>query len=253
VSAGLKNRLRSGERLLGVLVRMPAEELLEMSAVAGFDFVLIDSEHGPGDVVPLRNHLALAEAHGVGALVRVGHGEAGSVLRVLDAGAEGIIAPHIDTAEQAKALVDSAHYPPLGQRGFASYGRTGRFGRVAPDEHRQAALDNTLVFGMIESPLGVLNAAAIFAVPGLDGTMVGPADLRASSTAADPDPADSIRKVHGDLAASGGYRMDIVNGVDQAGRAFEDGAHLVVYNLTHTLMDHLAGLRAAGWSREEPS
>jgi 4-hydroxy-2-oxoheptanedioate aldolase len=243
VSAGLKNRLRSGERLLGVLIRMPAEELVEMAAVAGFDFVLIDSEHGPADVIALRNHLALAEVHGAGVLVRVGQDAAGTVLRVLDAGAEGIVAPHIDTAEQAKTLVDGAHYPPLGRRGFASYGRTGRFGRVVPDEHRQSALDNTLVFGMIESPLGVTNAAVIFAVPGLDGTMVGPADLRASSTATDPDPGESIRRVHADLAASGGYRMDIVNGADQARRAFDDGAHLVVYNLTHTLMDHLANLR----------
>ena len=245
MSACLKQRLRSGEQLLGVLVRMPAEELVEMSAVAGFDFVLIDGEHGPVDVIALRHHLALAEVHGIGTLVRVGQDGAGTVLRVLDAGAQGVVAPHIDTPEQAAQLVDASHYPPLGQRGFASYGRTGRFGRVVPEEHRQAALENTLVFGMIESPLGVRNAAAIFAVPGLDGTMVGPADLRASSTATDPDPAESIRAVHADLSAASGFRMDIVNGADQARRAFDDGAHLVVYNLTHTLMDHLATLRAA--------
>jgi 4-hydroxy-2-oxoheptanedioate aldolase len=245
VSTSLKRRLRAGEQLLGVLVLMPAEELVEMSAVAGFDFVLIDGEHGPVDVIALRHHLALAEVHGIGTLVRVGQDGPGTVLRVLDAGAQGVVAPHIDTPEQAAQLVDASHYPPLGQRGFASYGRTGRFGRVVPEEHRQAALENTLVFGMIESPLGVINAAAIFAVPGFDGTMVGPADLRASSTATDPEPAESIHAVHAELAAASGFRMDIVNGADQARRAFEDGAHLVVYNLTHTLMDHLATLRAA--------
>lgn len=244
MSTDLKARLRAGERLLGVLLRMPAEELVEMAAVAGFDFVLIDGEHGPADLIALRTHLVLAELHGAGVLVRVGEHEPSSVLRVLDAGADGIVAPHIDTVEQARALVGGAHYPPLGHRGFATYGRTGRFGGVAPDQHRQRATDKTLVFGMIESPLGVSNAAAIFAVPGLDGTMVGPADLRASSTAADPDPVESIRRVHAELVAADGYRMDIVSGTDQARQAFDEGAHLVVYNLTHTVMEHLATLRA---------
>jgi len=241
--SSLKTRLQSGERLLGVLLRMPAEELVEMAAVAGFDFVLIDSEHGPADLVALRHHLVLAERHGAGVLVRVGEHEPSTILRVLDAGADGIVAPHIDTAEQAQALVGGAHYPPLGHRGFATYGRSGRFGGVTAGDHRQRAVDQTLVFGMIESPLGVANAAAIFAVPGLDGTMVGPADLRISSTAGDPDPASSIQQVHAELAAAGGYRMDIVNGTDQARQAFDDGAQLVVYNLTHTLMEHLAALR----------
>lgn len=239
----LKDRLRAGDRLLGVLLRMPAEELVEMAAVAGFDFVLIDSEHGPADLVALRHHIVLAERHGTGVLVRVGENEPSVVLRVLDAGADGIVAPHIDTVEEAEALAGSAHYPPLGRRGFATYGRTGRFGGVEAAEHQQRATDHTLVLAMIESPLGVANAAAIFAVPGVDGTMVGPADLRASSTAADPDPIASIRQVHADLAAAGAYRMDIVNGTDQARTAYDDGAHLVVYNLTHTLMEHLAVLR----------
>lgn len=222
---------------------MPAEDLVEMVAVAGFDFVLIDGEHGPAETAGLRNHLVLAQLHGTGVLVRVGEHEPSSVLRILDAGAEGIVAPHIDTAEQAEALVGAAHYPPLGHRGFATYGRTGRFGGVAADDHRQRAADQTLLIGMIESPLGVRNAAAIFAVPGLDGVMVGPADLRASSTATDPDPTEAIHRVHADVASAGGYRMDIVNGIDSARQAFDDGAHLVVYNLTHTVMDHLATLR----------
>jgi 4-hydroxy-2-oxoheptanedioate aldolase len=156
-----------------------------------------------------------------------------------------VIAPHIDTVGQATALIDSAHYPPVGTRGFATYGRAGRFGGVEPAEHQHAARRNTLVFGMIESPLGVANAAEISSVSGLDGIMVGTADLRAASTAADLDPSEAVRQVHTVLAQRGGARMDIVNGVEHAKTSFADGAQLVVYNLTATLMDHLRMLRGA--------
>ena len=241
----LKARLAGGERLLGVLLRIPAEELVEMSAVAGFDFVLIDGEHGPADLVPLRQHLAITAAYAVPTLVRVGTAEPALVLRALDAGAAGIVAPHIDTPAQAVALVDAAHYPPLGHRGFATYSRAGRYGQVDPQTHQERMTAETLVIGMIESPQGVAHRAEILQTPGLDGIMIGTADLRASSTPADPPPADAIQTVHTAIAEQGRVRMDIVNGPDQARRSYADGAAMVVYNLTHTLMGHLATLTAA--------
>lgn len=243
--ASLKERLRFGEQLLGVLLRMPAEELLEMAAVSGFDFAVVDGEHGPLDLVALRSHLALAEVHGMAVLVRTGHAEPAAVLRVLDAGAQGVVAPHIDTAAQARALVDAAYYPPVGHRGFATYGRAGRFGLIDAGDHLRNAQDNTLVIGMIESPVGVAQASEILRVPGLDGTMVGVADLRASSGPGDPDPVEAIRRVHAACVETGAWRMDIVNGVEQARQSFADGAQLVVYNLTATLMGHLAELTTA--------
>jgi 4-hydroxy-2-oxoheptanedioate aldolase len=240
---GLKSRLANGERVLGVLLRIPADELVEMAAVSGFDFVLVDCEHGPSDVVALRGHIAAARAHSVPTLVRVGADEPALVLRALDAGAGGIVAPHIDTVEQARALVDSVHYPPLGHRGFATYSRAGRYGQVDPASHQQTLTAATLAIGMIESPAGVANARKILTTPGLDGTMIGTADLRASSTDSDPDPAEMIHGVHSLLAELGSVRMDIVNGLDQARASFADGANMVVYNLTHTIMEHLAALR----------
>lgn len=241
----VKTRLAGGEVLLGTLLRMPAEELLEMTAVSGFDFVLIDGEHGPLDLVALRAHIALADARGMAVLVRTGHAEPAAVLRVLDAGAQGVVAPHVDTEAEARELVAAAHYPPLGQRGFATYGRRGRFGQVSASEHLAAATRETLVIAMIESPLGVANAAGIVGVPGLDGVMVGPADLRASSTPDDPDPVAAMATVHVELARAGLARMDIVLDTAQARRARDDGAQLVVYNLTATLMGHLSELRSA--------
>ena len=244
-SPSLKSRLAAGAPLLGALLRMPAEELVEMVAVSGFDFVLLDGEHGPAEVTELRRHIVLAETHGVATLVRVGGQEPALVLRALDAGAAGVVAPHVDTPAQAAALVASAQYPPDGVRGFATYGRAGRYGLVDPADHLRRAAAETLVFGMIESPAAVVETAAIAATPGLDGIMVGIADLRAATTAGDPDPATSLGAVHRTLAEVGTARMDIVNSAAQARASFADGAQLVVYNLTATLMGHLADLRTA--------
>lgn len=240
----LKARLRAGERLVGGLLRLPAEDLVEMVAISGFDFVVVDCEHGPSEVADLRRHIALAELHGVAVIVRVGSDEPALTLRALDQGAAGIIAPHIDTPAQAEAFVDAVHYPPLGHRGFATYTRVGRFGTVDPAAHQARMLDETLVVGMIESPDGVRQAPDVLAVPGLDAIMIGAADLRASSTPSDPPPAESIRTVNHLLAAHGCWRMDIVGTPEAAAAAFADGAHLVVYNLAQSMMQHLAGLSA---------
>ena len=241
----MKSRLRRGEQLLGALLRMPSEELTEMVALGGFDFVLIDCEHGPADLGLLRSHIALAACHGVDVLVRIGSSEPALALRALDQGAIGIIAPHIDSPEQARALVDSVHYPPLGHRGFATYSRAGQFGQVDPAQHRQRFLDDTLVIGMIESPLAVTRSAEILAVAGLDGTMIGSADLGASRRADDPEVAAMVASVHAALAESSSLRMDIVPGLEQAETAFAEGANLVVYNLAHSIMRHLRQLGSA--------
>jgi 4-hydroxy-2-oxoheptanedioate aldolase len=241
----LKARAHAGEKLLGVLLRMPAEELVEMVALSNFDFLLIDCEHGPADLIPLRQHIALATLHGVEVLVRIGSHEPALALRVLDQGATGIVAPHVDDVDTARALVASVHYPPLGCRGFATYSRAGHFGSVDPAAHKERMLEQTLVFGMIESPGGAAAAADILAVPGIDGTMIGTADLGASRTDDDPPVAELVSAVNEVLAESPTLRMDIVPTQEAATAAFGAGADLVVYNLAHSVMNHLAHLRGA--------
>lgn len=240
--APLRRRVLAGERVCGVLLRMPSEELVEILAVAGFDFILIDCEHGPADVVPLRQHIAAAAMHGVDVLVRVGEREDALILRALDSGAAGIVAPHLDSAEQAREVVAAAHYPPRGRRGFATYGRAGSFGAVSGPDHKARMAEETLVIGMIESPAAVSAAAEIAAVEGLDGILLGAADLAASSGPGDPSVPDSRARVNAALAAAGSLRLDLVGSTEAAAQAYDDGAHLVAYNLTHVLMAQFAAL-----------
>ena len=238
----LRERALRGNKLIGVLVRMPAEELVEMSAVAGMDYVLIDCEHGPDDLISLRNHIALAEIHDVPVIVRVGENDPGQILRVLDQGAQGILAPHLDTQADAEVLISAAMYPPVGKRGFATYSRAGRFGATPGGAHRDWYLANTLVLGMIESPAGVAAVDEIVQTRRLDGIMIGPADLAATTGPEDQPVAEATALVNSATVRANLVRMDIVGSPAAAAAAFDAGAGMVVYNLTHTLMAHLRHL-----------
>jgi 4-hydroxy-2-oxoheptanedioate aldolase len=238
----LRTRILDGDRVCGVLLRMPSEELVEMLAVAGFDFVLIDCEHGPADVGALRQHIAAAAMHGADVLVRVGEGEDALILRALDSGAAGVVVPHLDSAEQARNVVAAAHYPPRGRRGFATYGRAGSYGAVSGPDHKARLAEETLVIGMIESPLAVSAVDKIVAVDGLDGLLLGAADLAASSGPGDLSVPESRRLFNAALATAGSIRLDLVGDAEAAAASYADGAHMVAYNLTQALMAQFAAL-----------
>ena len=165
-----------------------------MLGVAGHDFVLIDCEHGSADLGALRHHVTAAESFGLPVLVRTGADDTPFLLRALDLGVQGVIAPHVDDVEDAARLVRATRYPPQGERGFATYSRAGRYGAVTGDEHRQRAAD-VLVIAMIESPTAVDAVADITAVPGIDGYLIGTADLGAARLDADP-PLDELVSPH---------------------------------------------------------
>ncbi|MFJ8814757.1 HpcH/HpaI aldolase family protein [Amycolatopsis thermoflava] len=239
----LKQRLAAGERLLGGLLRLPSETLVEMAGVAGLDFVVLDCEHGPADLVPLQQHVVAAQAHGLGVLVRAGAAEPALVLRVLDLGADGVIVPHVDTAEQARAVVAAAHYPPLGGRGFATYSRAGRFGARDIAEHLARSAETTLVVPMIETPEACAAAPEILAVPGVDAVLVGPADLSVAmgltGGAAEPRVRQAMAEVAKAAERAGKPMVSIVGSTAQAAAA-PPGA--VIYNLAHVLLHTLRDL-----------
>lgn len=240
----MKARLAAGERLSGALVRMPCEEVVEMLGVAGLDFVLVDCEHGPADVGMLRSHLVSADAHGLPMMVRVGEDEHRLAQRALDLGARGIVAPHVESTEQARELSRALRYPPHGSRGFATYPRAGGFGSVTPAAHRAAA-ESVLVLAMLESPGAIARAGEIVDVPGIDGYLVGPADLEASRTHGDPPTAQLLDTVHAALRSRATVRADLAGSADAAAASFADGAHLVVHNLTAVMMRSFRALADA--------
>lgn len=243
-------RLRAREPLLGALLRMPNEVLIEMTALVGMDFVVIDTEHGPGDQIPLTHHLMAAAAAGIPALVRVGN--VAEILRVLDLGAAGIIAPHISTVAEAEAVVRAAHYPPKGDRGFATYTRSGRHGLIGTDEHLFRAAAGTAVIVMIEDGAGVAAAQDIAAVDGIDALFVGPADLALAlgfpGRQSVPEVSSAIEQVHQSAHRAGVAVVSITGDPALARVHFAAGSNMVIYNVMSALgglFTSLAGGRPA--------
>ena len=174
-----KQRLREAKTLYGFFLGQPSPAVVEMIGWAGFDFVIIDMEHGPANLESLEHLLRAADSVGVAGLVRVADANAATTLHALDCGAAGILVPHVTTAEIARQIVQNAYYPPFGARGINSITRAGRHGLAGPS-YLRTQVEHTAVLVMIEDKAALEHVEAIARVPGVDAVFVGPADLAAS-------------------------------------------------------------------------
>jgi 2-keto-3-deoxy-L-rhamnonate aldolase RhmA len=150
--------------------------VMRILATAGADFALFDLEHTGWDAGSLRRVLATGRGTGVHPLVRAVRAEYAQIAPALDAGAGGVMAPMIETAEQARTLVESARYPPLGRRGFGVI-MSDELAGGGPGARAERANRETVVIAQIESPRGIENADEILSVPGIDLVWLGQFDL----------------------------------------------------------------------------
>lgn len=172
----IRNKLEAGERALGVTLQLPSPDAAEIAGYAGMDYVWIDAEHGTMDLGDIGQMIRAADASGIDAIVRIPDHSPSFIHRVLDAGAAGIIAPHVRTAAEAAALVAAAKFAPAGARGACHVTRwVGHVTFDWPTAYRRSNAD-VLVFGLIEDIEGVENVEAI-AQSGLDGLLLGSFDL----------------------------------------------------------------------------
>ena len=175
----LKRRLAAGERLFGAWIASGNATVVEVMGHTGFDFLLIDLEHGQGELGDLAHMLRAAEATGTPCVVRVPWNDPVILKRVLDAGADSIMIPMIETAEEAAAAVRACRYPPGGARGYAApLVRASTYGTVKDYIH--LANDNLLIIVQIESASAVSHAASIAKVEGIDIVFIGVNDLAGS-------------------------------------------------------------------------
>lgn len=180
----VKEKLNRGEPTFGTWLSMGDYYATRVLARLGFDWLTLDMEHGPIDwAQAARVFGAVADAGGV-PLVRVPEGNHHYIKRALDAGAWGIVAPMINTVEQAKRVIAAAKYPPEGNRSVGGGMHSMNFDATAGDYFARAN-DEILVVLQTESPLGVQNAPEIYSLPGCDAIFIGPNDLRFQMRQAD--------------------------------------------------------------------
>jgi len=171
----LRKRVAAGDVTLGTFIGTASPVTAEVCAAAGFDWLLLDLEHGAGGEEQVRATVPAAAAYGVPTVVRVESEARIRAGRVLDAGAAGVMLPRLETVDEVRAAVAHLRYPPRGDRGFATYNRACRFG-LDPGALERA--DNEVLgIVQIESGRAVSNAEEIAAVDGVDVLFVGPRDL----------------------------------------------------------------------------
>lgn len=193
MSAPRKSRFRAalarpGGPALGTWVKLPATESVELLALAGFDFVVIDLEHSALNLETTYGLIGAADQLGMAPIVRVPTLDGGIVQRVLDAGAEGIMLPHVDTVEQAEAGARAVRFPPLGTRGVGATSRAGAWGAIDRAEYLRFGQEEVVFIAQIESAGAARSAGEIAAVEGVDALLVGAADLSTSEGTTEDDP-----------------------------------------------------------------
>ena len=172
----IRERVRSGEFLSGVWCGLGSSIIAEIAGRAGFDWVLIDLEHGSGDFSSLLNQLQAIEATAATPIVRIDWNEQPKFKRVLDMGTSGVMVPFINSESEAKDAVASMRYPPDGTRGVAAFNRASGFSAQF-DEYFKTANDNLLTIAQIESATAIANINGIASTDGIDVLFVGPLDL----------------------------------------------------------------------------
>jgi len=173
-------RLSGANRpLAGIWACSGSALVTEICAGSGLDWMLIDMEHSPNGLEAVLSQLQVAAAYPITTMVRVPVGERTIIKQVLDLGAQNILVPMVNSAQEARELVQAMHYPPRGVRGVGSaLARSARWNRV--DDYLNHAADTVSLFVQVETVEAVNNLAEIVAVEGVDGIFLGPSDLAAS-------------------------------------------------------------------------
>lgn len=192
----LRDRIRAGELLSATWVKTPHPHIVEVLAHSPLDALVIDAEHAPFDRAALDMALLAARAGGKPVLVRPASGDDVAILQALDGGADGVIIPHVRTAEQAAAMVRACHYCPNG-RGYAGSTRAAGYTSIKMAEHRKNA-QNVAIIAQIEDAEALENIDEIAAIDGIDALFIGRADLTISLGAAssdDPIVVDAVDQI----------------------------------------------------------
>lgn len=174
-----KLALKNGQPQIGLWAALASPYSTELLATAGFDWLLLDGEHAPNDVRSMLLQLQASAAYRSSAVVRPVHGDTALIKQYLDIGAQTLLIPMVDSAEQAASIVAATRYPPHGVRGVgSSIARASRWGAVGDYLHRSHGEICVLV--QVETVAGIEHLEDIASVDGIDGVFFGPADLSAS-------------------------------------------------------------------------
>ena len=201
----LKRALRDGEVQIGLWGSLSSPIAAEIVAGAGFDWLLLDTEHSPNELADVHRQLQAMQASATAAVVRPAWNDSVVFKRLLDIGVQSLLVPFVQTADEARRAVAATRYPPHGIRGVATTTRATGYGRVK--DYLGHAQDEICVIVQIETRAAFADLEAIAAVDGVDAVFIGPGDLAADmghlGDSAHPEVRAAIDAAIGRICATG--------------------------------------------------
>lgn len=177
---GLDRIFETKQTVFGPFLKLPSPAVVEIAGKAGFDFVIIDCEHGPLDMLAAEDMVRAAQLTGLAAVVRVSENNPVLISRALDIGADAVLVPQVSTKSDAERVVKAAKFSPQGERGVCRYVRAAGYSSVDKNAYFAQANKETKVIILIEGEEGVKNLPDILGVAGIDVLFIGPYDLSQS-------------------------------------------------------------------------
>lgn len=250
-----KEALSRGEIAYGSFCALKDPAIIEILGYAGYDFAIIDLEHSALDKSTMEHFIRAAQVANISSIVRITGQDYGTILRAVEAGADGIMFPHVITKEQCQRIVNEAKYFPIGRRGMDGSTRAAKYGNIPMAEHMRQQNERLLVIAMIEDVEGVENLDGILSVNGLDLLFIGAADLSCSfglpHQVTHPKVRQAIQSVFqkanqaGKKAGAPAYDAIQAKEIADLGAGFITTPAVDTYHLTETLKAHLAKVKAA--------
>ena len=231
----IRELLESGKTVTGVLVFTGSPMVVEMTAAAGADFVIVDMEHSALDLDRAAHLIRAADAAGITPFVRVPEADAALVKKLMNLGAAGIVLPHANR-ENCAALIKAMHYAPEGERGACQIVRAAGYTRGEWDAYARRANREMMAIALIEEQSSIADFEALAAMPGLDAFFVGPTDLSISlgvpgATFDDPKMSAALDAVVAIARRHGKYAMTLIGNkldVDYGRRIAKRGVQIIV-------------------------
>ncbi|WP_298851213.1 HpcH/HpaI aldolase/citrate lyase family protein [uncultured Ruegeria sp.] len=245
-----KQALIQGKTQIGCWMSFAEPITAEIMGTAGFDWLVIDGEHAPNDIRSIRDQLMALATSDSHAVVRVPVGETWLIKMVLDSGAQTVLVPIVESAEQARELVRACRYPPDGARGVgAMASRATMYGSVG--DYIQTADQEICLLLQVETRIGLAALDEILQVEGVDGVFIGPADLSTDMGYQGNSAAPEVRAVIGDALArikAAGKAPGILATNDEARQAYLDmGAQFLAVGIDVMLLTQAARALATEW------
>ena len=250
----LKQTVKEGKVAKGLIVLLPHPNVIEILGSVGWDYFMLEMEHGSFGIETAKICFLAADAAGITPMAKVPAGDPFAIMEVLDAGCQGIVAPHIATVEDARGVVRACRHQPEGDRSVCTGARSAghAFFNNPPDYPQQADREVMIVL-LVEEEEGVKNLAEIASVPGVDAVCVGPGDLASSigfpGQIRHPKVAEAMVDVVKLCKEKGIVPGALPVDLEQATLLVREGARLLLYGAEEQLLYHI--LRRTGRNLDE--